>query len=109
MKKTATLLLAALICCLTNGESLPALSLDAMDWDVPNVVPWGWGKNSVFNYTNGGYIYSRNTPFSSEAACEFTVRVNKYYKLLLQSGSQLLMFLARKKISLFREETRKSY
>lgn len=77
MKKTATLLLAALICCLTNGESLPALSLDAMDWDVPNVVPWGWGKNSVFNYTNGGYIYSRNTPFSSEAACEFTVRVNK--------------------------------
>ena len=77
MKKTATLLLAALICCLTNGESLPALSLDAMDWDVPNVVPWGWGKNSVFNYTNGGYIYSRNTPFSSEASCEFTVRVNK--------------------------------
>ena len=77
MKTVFALVCLVLFAFSAKGGGLSALSLDAMDWDIPNVVPWGWGKDTVFNYTNGGYIYSRNTPYSLEAACEFDIKVTK--------------------------------
>ena len=78
MKKLLSFLFIIFCCGVIAGEAkLSNLSLSALDWDIPNVIPWGWTENAVFNYTSGDYIFSRNTPYSKEAACEFVIVLNE--------------------------------
>ncbi|MEI3038060.1 MAG: hypothetical protein V8T90_03235 [Victivallales bacterium] len=53
-----------------NAAALHKLSMDAMDWDVDNVVYWQWIGKSLNNLASGGYVSSRTVesdqPFTAQ-------------------------------------------
>ena len=77
MKNFVLLLLgAALLIPSASRAAVKALTVDALDWDVPpwKLIYWNWKGNVIRNTSGGTYVVHRNAPFAANYTAEVTVK-----------------------------------